>query len=133
MNRPRVQFGICLFVVCAVGLAAVQPVKAQETEAGTRQFAVAVGFQNQKLYDQAVDEWQAFIKKFPKDSRLDKASHYLGTCQLQAKQYAAAAATFEMVLKQYPKFESLDQSLLNLGTAWYSQAQQSKKIGRAHV
>ena len=101
--------------------------RAQETEAGTRQFAVAVGFQNQKLYEPAIDEWQTFLKKFPQDPRVDKASHYLGTCQLQAKQYPAAVATFENVAKQYPKFELLDQSLLNLGTAWYSQAQESKQ------
>src|SRR5262245_32209538 len=117
MIRFGVQFGFWS-VVCALALTVAVPVLAQETEAGTRQFAVAVGFQNQKLYEQAIDEWQTFIKKFPKDPRLDKASHYLGTCQLQAKQYAAAAATFDMLLKQYPKFELLDQSLLNLGTAW---------------
>lgn len=126
-NFAMNQFAIRLLCCGIVALSLAQLAFAQETEAGTRQFAVAVGFQNQKLYDQAVDEWQTFIKKFPKDPRFDKAQHYLGTCQLQAKQYPAAVATFEMLLKQSPKFELLDQSLLNLGTAWYSQAQQSKK------
>ena len=102
-------------------------VKAEDTEQGTRQFAVAVGFQNQKLYDSAIDEWKTFLQKFPKDSRVDKATHYLGTCQLQAKQLAAAAATFESVLQKYPNFELLDQTVLNLGTAWYNLAQESKK------
>ncbi len=120
-------FASRFLLLVALMLSVSQFAIAQETEAGTRQFAVAVGFQNQKLYEQAVDEWQTFLKKFPKDPRVDKASHYLGTCQLQAKQYPAAIATFMSVLKNYPKFESLDQSLLNLGTAWYSQAQQSKK------
>ncbi|MEI6540840.1 MAG: tetratricopeptide repeat protein, partial [Planctomycetota bacterium] len=102
-------------------------VHGEETAQGTRQFAVAVGFQNQKLYESAIDEWNTFLQKFPEDSRVDKATHYLGTCQLQAKQLPAAAATFESVLQKYPKFELLDQSILNLGTAWYSQAQESKK------
>ena len=102
-------------------------VKGEETEQGTRQFAVAVGFQNQKLYESAIDEWKTFLQKFPKDSRVDKATHYLGTCQLQAKQLPAAAATFESVLQKYPKCELLDQTILNLGTAWYSLAQESKK------
>ena len=101
--------------------------RAQESEAATRQFAVAVGFQNQKLYDAAIDEWQTFLTKFDKDPRVDKATHYQGTCQLQAKQYAKAAATFASVLEKYPKFELLDQSILNCGTAWYSLAQESKK------
>lgn len=100
---------------------------AQDSEQGTRQFAVAVGFQNQKLYDAAIEEWQTFLRKYPKDSRVDKATHYLGTCQLQAQQFPQAAATFESILAAFPKFELLDQTLLNLGTAWYSLAQQSKK------
>jgi TolA-binding protein len=99
----------------------------QESEAATRQFAVAVGFQNQKLYDSAIEEWQVFLSKFGKDPRVDKATHYLGTCQLQAKQYATAAATFASVMEKYPQFELLDQSILNCGTAWYSLAQETKK------
>jgi TolA-binding protein len=102
-------------------------VSADETEKGTRQFAVAVGFQNQKLYDAAIDEWKSFLQKFPKDSRIDKATHYLGTCQLQVKQLPEAAASFETILQKYPKFELLDQTILNLGTVRYSQAQESKK------
>ena len=101
--------------------------RADETEQGTRQFAVAVGFQNQKLYDSAIDEWKTFLQKFPADTRVDKATHYLGTCQLQAKQFPAAVATFESVIQKYPKFELLDQTILNLGTAWYTLAQGSKK------
>lgn len=101
--------------------------RGEETEQGTRQFAVAVGFQNQKLYDSAIDEWKTFLQKFPTDSRVDKATHYLGTCQLQAKQLPAAAATFESVLQKYPKFELLDHTILNLGTTWYTLAQESKK------
>ncbi len=103
------------------------PVSAEDTEPGTRQFAVAVGFQNLKQYEPAIDEWQTFIRKFPEDSRVNKAMHYLGTCQLQAKQLPAAAATFESVLQKFPKFELLDQTILNLGTAWYTIAQESKK------
>ncbi len=127
MFRQRLWIALLILATGVLTPLATPRVAAEDTEAGTRQFAVAVGFQNQKLYDQAIDEWATFIKKFPKDSRLDKAHHYLGTCHLQAKQYPAAIAAFETVSKQFPKFELLDQSLQNLGTAWYSQAQQSKK------
>jgi len=102
-------------------------VSAEDSEKGTRQFAVAVGFQNQKLYESAIDEWKTFLQTFPQDSRVDKASHYLGTCQLQAEQLPAAVASFETVLQKYPKFELLDQTILNLGTVRYSQARESKK------
>lgn len=122
------RFGrLCLVFTLLSALFTAAKVKGEDTEQGTRQFAVAVGFQNQKLYESAIDEWKTFLQKFPDDSRVDKATHYLGTCQLQAKQLPAAAATFESVLQKYPKCELLDQTILNLGTAWYSLAQESKK------
>jgi cellulose synthase operon protein C len=100
---------------------------AQETEAATRQFAAAVGFQNQKLYDLASDEWQTFLRKYPDDPRQDKAQHYLGTCLLQEKKYALAVAAFNTVVTRFPKFEQLDQSMVNLGIAQYGLAQSSEK------
>lgn len=99
----------------------------KSADAATRQYAVAVGFQNQKLYDSAIDEWTAFLRKYPKDTRADKATHYLGICQLQTRQFDAAAATFESVESQFPRFQLLDQTLLNHGSALYSIALKSKK------
>ncbi|NQV26874.1 MAG: tetratricopeptide repeat protein [Rhodopirellula sp.] len=103
------------------------PASAQETEAATRQFAAAVGFQNQKLYDLASDEWQTFLRKFPDDPRQDKAQHYLGTCLLQEKKYEPAIKAFNTVVTKFPKFELLDQSMVNLGIAQYGLAQASEK------
>ena len=116
-------------ILCCLSLLAclVDTANAQEAEAATRQFAAAVGFQNQKLYDLASDEWQTFLKKFPDDPRQDKAQHYLGTCLLQEKKYELAIKAFGTVVTKYPKFEQLDQSMVNLGIAQYGQAQASKK------
>jgi cellulose synthase operon protein C len=105
----------------------VDTAAAQETEAATRQFAAAVGFQNQKLYDLASDEWQTFLRKYPDDPRQDKAQHYLGTCLLLEKKYAPAVAAFNTVVTKFPKFEQRDQSMVNLGIAQYGLAQSSEK------
>lgn len=126
MNLHRVSAGIVL-VGLALSSIFVESANAQETEAATRQFAAAVGFQNQKLYDLASDEWQTFLRKYPDDPRQDKALHYLGTCLLQEKKYEPAVRAFEIVVTKYPKFDQLDQSLVNLGIAWYGRAQESKK------
>ncbi len=99
----------------------------QETEAATRQYAVAAGFQNQKLFGDAIEEWQAFLATFPTDPRAQQAQHYLGTCCLQEKQYSAAIAAFNKAVGGDAEFELLDQSTFNLGVAWYGQAQQSSK------
>ena len=83
----------CLLFVGLIAMTSTSAT-AQETEAATRQYAVAVGFQNQKLFDDAIDEWKTFITRFPKDPRVDKAQHYLGTCCLQEKNYSDAIAAF---------------------------------------
>lgn len=116
-----------IFVAITVSAVFAGSVNAQETEAATRLFAAAVGFQNQKLYDLASEEWQAFLRKHPDDPRQDKAHHYLGTCLLQEKKYEQAVREFEIIIARYPKFDQLDQSMVNLGIAWYGRAQESKK------
>lgn len=110
---------LCIFVP--------QNLWAQETEAATRQYAAATGFQNSKLFDSAIDEWQTFIRKFPNDPRVPLANHYLGICCVQEKRFSDAIRALTVVVKDHPRFEKLDQSALNLGIAWYGYAQKSGK------
>jgi cellulose synthase operon protein C len=121
----RIIFAV-LVTVFATGLP-LREALAQETEAATRQFAAAVGIQNLKQYELAIEEWETFLKKFPKDPRVDKAQHYLGTCALQDEQYPKAIAAFQVVVTKHPKFELMDQTLLNLGISWYGVARESEK------
>lgn len=122
------KFRLILLLLCGASAAAItQNATGQESESATRQYAVAVGFQNQKLYAAAIDEWQTFLKKYPADPRAGRAHHYLGTCCLQEKKYGDAVRAFEIVVRKYPSFELLDQSMLNLGIAEFGQAQQSAK------
>ena len=95
--------------------------------AATRDYAVAVGLQNKKLYPQAAARWTKFIETYPKDERLDRAHHYLGTCQLQAGDFDKAAATFRLAMQKYPRFASRDASQFNLALALYNLALNSKK------
>ena len=118
---------LLILIGLALSPLVMETASAQETEAATRQFAAAVGFQNQKLYDLAADEWQIFLQKFPDDPRQDKAQHYLGTCLLQEQKYEPAIKAFSTVVTRFPKFEQLDQSMVNLGIAQYGLAQASEK------
>jgi TolA-binding protein len=90
-------------------------------------YADAAKFQNMKLYDIAIEDWQRFLTKFPDDPLASKAQHYLGICHLELKQFAKAAAAFELVLKNHPDFENLEQTYLNLGWCQYSLALVEKK------
>src|SRR5687767_2145806 len=86
----------------------------------------AANLQNNGAFDVAAEEWQKFLKDFPKDPLAAKAQHYLGVCQLQNKQVEAAAASFEAVIKNYPKFELLEDTYLNLASSQYSLAANGK-------
>ena len=78
MNSFKIRISFALLVAILVAVLPLGEALAQETEAATRQFAAAVGIQNLKQYDLAIEEWETFLKKFPKDPRVDKAQHYLG-------------------------------------------------------
>src|SRR6187549_436975 len=86
----------------------------------------AANLQNNNAFDVAAEEWQKFLKDFPKDPLAAKAQHYLGVCQLQNKQPAKAADSFAAVIKEHPEFELLEDALLNLGSAQFAQAQAGK-------
>jgi TolA-binding protein len=115
----------------AVVLSAAPAAPAQEPQldpAATRDYAVAAGLQNKQLYAQAIQRWQKFLQRYPKDPRLANAHNHLGTCELQDKKYADAVTTFRTVLEKYPKFESLDAAQFNLGLALYNIGLDSKKV-----
>ena len=91
----------------------------------TREYAVALGFQKKKLFEQAAVRWTQFIAGFGNDTRIPNAHYHLGVCQLQSGN-AEAAATFLKVLTQFPKFEQRDAVQFNLGLALYNKALTSK-------
>jgi TolA-binding protein len=86
----------------------------------------AANFQNNGALEVAAEEWQKFLKDHANDPLAAKAQHYLGVCQLQLKDYGAAATAFAAVIKKYPKFEMLEDALFHLGTCQYAVARTGK-------
>jgi len=116
---------------CFVSAQEVDPKKAGAKKSSLKAvaaYADAAKFQNMKLYDIAIEDWQRFLTKFPDDPLASKAQHYLGICHLELKQFAKAGAAFEVVLKNHPTFENLEQTYLNLGWCQYSLALVEKKV-----
>ena len=91
-------------------------------------YADAANFQNNGAFDLAEEEWQKFLKDFPKDPLAPKARHYLGVCLMQQKKYPEAVAAFDAVQKENPKFELLEDTLLNLGYSQYQLAANDKAM-----
>ncbi len=89
-------------------------------------YSDAASFQNNGEFALSAEEWEKFLKRFPKDPLAPKARHYAGVCYLQLKAYAKAADHFETILKANPKFELAEDALLNLGWCRYSTEAEDK-------
>jgi TolA-binding protein len=98
----------------------------EETVEATRQYGVAVRLQNLESYDLGAQAWVKFIQQYPKDPRIDKATHYLGVCYFQDGKLDQALSTFEKVVADYPNLDLLDASYLYLGVTQYNLAQAGK-------
>jgi TolA-binding protein len=119
-----------LFLAPVVLVLLTAPLAARDEKqdpAATRQYAVAAGLQNKKLYPQAARRWETFITSYPKDPRLANAYHHLGACQLHDKQPAKAAQTFRTLIEKFPKSDALDAAHFNLGLALYNVGLTSQK------
>jgi len=124
--------GVLGTVVCFVA-----PLRAEENEAATRQYNVAVSLQNREAYDLAIDAWGSFMQAYPADARVTQARHYRGVCYffaavgaLDAKQTDAAIKSFDAaeraldtVVKAAPTFERLEDTYLYLGLAQFKRAE----------
>ncbi len=108
----------------SIGLAAEDTSKSPQ-EAGNL-YGDAANFQNNGAFDLAVEEWEKFLKKFPKDPLAAKAQQYLGVCNLQLKHYDKAAAAFQAVITNYPKFDAIQDAYLNLG--WCQSSLAGQKV-----
>lgn len=110
-------FATAAIVCCLPGLAQDNT---ESTPEALNLYSDAANFQNNGEFALGAEEWEKFVKQFPKDPLVKKAQHYAGVCYLQLKAFDKAAAHFEAVLKADPKFELAEDAYLNLGWCRYS-------------
>ena len=99
----------------------------QKDTVATRKYSVALGFQKKKLFDQAAQRWQQFIKDYPQNKRVPTAYHHLGVCQIQSQKFVEAAGAFRTLLSTFPQFPARDSAQFNLAMALYNAALASTK------
>lgn len=97
------------------------PGEAGENPEVLAQYADAANFQTNGELELAIEEWQQFLDRFPKDPLAPKAAHYMGVCymQLPTPNHEAAAKAFELALKD-SKYGLREESLSNLGWCRYA-------------
>ncbi len=91
-------------------------------------YADASNFQTNGAFPLAIEAWTKFLRDYPNEPLVAKASHYLGVCYMQqtTPDYAAAADAFARAVGD-PKSDVREESLINLGWCQFAAAGEGEK------
>lgn len=98
----------------------------KQDAAAKRQYNAAAALQKSGEYETAAEEWSKFLEKYSQHELADRAQHFLGICQLQAKQYDLAQEAFQKVVANYPQSTMLSSAYLHLGMSRFNLARGGK-------
>lgn len=68
-----------------------------------------------KLYDQAIPEFEAFLQNFPNSSYVSNAHYWLGQLLFNKQDWAGAGKQFESLISGFPESNKKADAMLKLG------------------
>ncbi len=77
------------------------------------------GFDNGR-FEVARENFQKFIKRYPKSSNADNAQFWIGEIYYREKWYEKAILEYQKVIEQFPKGNKVKASLLKQGFSFYN-------------
>lgn len=78
----------------------------------------ALALYKEGRYEDAIQGFRDFLKKYPKSERADNALFWVGESYFALKQYEQAILTYNDVIKNYPKGNKVPTSLLRQALAF---------------
>lgn len=87
-------------------------------DTATQQYEGAYAAFQRKNYKEAREKFEAFLKAFPKDERVDNAYFWIAETYYQEKDYEEAILAYETHLKKFPKSQKAPASLLKQGLSF---------------
>lgn len=81
-----------------------------------------------KRYDQAIPEFQSFLKQFPKSEYASNAHYWLGLLLFNKQDWANSEEHFNQVASFYPDSSKRADSLLKLGVIAQQQGNQARAL-----
>ena len=70
-------------------------------------------------YDEALDGFRDFLKKYPDSGLADNAQFWIGECYMALKQYEKAILSYQEVIKNYPKGNKVANAMVRQALAFY--------------
>jgi tol-pal system protein YbgF len=88
------------------------PLSANENEAYDKAVNLIL---KDRLYEQAIPEFQVFLQKFPNSSYVPNAHYWLGQLLFNKQDWAGAALQFQSLITAYPDSTKRADAILKLG------------------
>ena len=88
------------------------PLSANENEAYDKAVNLIL---KDRLYDQAIPEFQTFLQNFPKSSYVPNAHYWLGQLLFNKQDWAGAGEQFKSLINGYPDSSKIADATLKLG------------------
>lgn len=76
-------------------------------------------------YETARDQFEAFLKKYPKSKNADNAQFWIGETYYREKWYEKAILEYQKVIENYPKGNKVQASLLKQGLSFLNLGDKS--------
>jgi TolA-binding protein len=101
------------------------------TAESAAQFRLAGSLQNAGQHALAAEEWEAFLKRFPRDKLVPQVLYFRGVCYRQTLDHAKAVESFEQLLAVEPTNTKAAETMYQLGGARFDLAKASEPAAQA--
>ena len=101
-----------VLAVNTIAPTAVAPLSANENEAYDKAVNLIL---KDRLYDQAIPEFQTFLQNFPNSSYVPNAHYWLGQLLFNKQDWAGAGAQFQSLITGFPDSSKRADATLKLG------------------
>jgi len=91
-------------------------------------YAKASQLHNAEFYDEATDQFEEYVRKYPESNSADNAKLQIANGYFQQVRYEEAIAAYQDILDTYPEGDAADKAMLRIGDAYFAQQKNTEAI-----
>ncbi len=81
-----------------------------------------------KLYDEAGDQFEEYVRKYPESNSADNAKLQIADGYSRQGEYEKAIAIYQEIVDTYPEGDAVDKALLRIGDIYFVQRKNDEAI-----